>query len=196
MLDALRRLDLDRHTIVVLWGDHGWHLGDHGLWCKHSNYEQAARIPLIIAGPGIATGRSPALVESVDLYPTLAALASLPAPKDLDGTSFAPTLRNPATPTKAHILHTFPRQKNLIGRALRTAQHRLVEWKIPGAPADSAQCELYDYNADPSESRNLATSQPDTVATLRAILNSSYPESKPQLKSPKPNPNSPTDPEN
>ena len=195
VLDSLDALALTDKTIVVLWGDHGWHLGDHGLWCKHSNYEQAARIPLIIAGQGIATGRSPALVESVDLYPTLAALANLPAPKDLDGTSFAPTLRNPATPTKAHILHTFPRQKNLIGRALRTAQHRLVEWKIPGAPADSAQCELYDYDTDPSESQNLASSQPETVATLRAILNSSYPESKPQLKSPKPNRTPPTDPE-
>lgn len=108
---------------------------------------------------------------------------------------FAPTLRNPATSTKTHTLHTFPRQKNLIGRALRTAQHRLVEWKIPGAPAVSAQCELYDYNADPSVSQNLATSQPETVATLRAILASSYPESKPQIKSPKPNRNSPTDPE-
>ena len=83
VLDALDETGLAKNTIVVLWGDHGWHLGDHGQWCKHSNYEQAARIPFVVAGPGVKAGASPALVESVDLYPTLCELAGLPADASL-----------------------------------------------------------------------------------------------------------------
>jgi arylsulfatase A-like enzyme len=95
VLDKLDELDLTENTIVVLWGDHGWHLGDHGMWCKHTNYEQAARIPLLIAAPGIAPARTSALVETVDIYPTLGELAGLPTPAGLDGVSFAKVLRDP-----------------------------------------------------------------------------------------------------
>ena len=110
--EALDRLGLSSRTIVVVWGDHGWHLGDHGQWCKHSNYEEAARIPLLLAGPGVGRpgSRTTALVESVDLYPTLAELAGLPAP-DLDGRSFAANLRDPAQPTKEAVFHCFPRPR-------------------------------------------------------------------------------------
>jgi phosphoglycerol transferase MdoB-like AlkP superfamily enzyme len=96
VLDKLDELKLTENTIIVLWGDHGWHLGDHGMWCKHTNYEQAARIPLLIAAPGISPARSSAtLVETVDIYPTLSELAGLSMPKGLDGVSFAKVLRNP-----------------------------------------------------------------------------------------------------
>lgn len=97
VLDALDQLGLDRETTVVLWGDHGWHLGDHGMWCKHTNYEPAARIPLLIVGPGVRAGTaSRAFVESADLFPTLCEQAGLPTPAGLDGVSFAPTLRDPS----------------------------------------------------------------------------------------------------
>jgi iduronate 2-sulfatase len=120
-------------------------------------------------------------VESVDIYPTLCELAGLPVPADLDGRSFAPTLKNPSVGTKDYVMHVYPRGRR-IGRALRTNRHRLVEWKVPGADAASAEIELYDYEADPLETKNLASEQPDVVAHLRAILTEKFPEAKPQLR--------------
>ncbi len=189
VLDELDRLELTSNTIIVLWGDHGWHLGDHGIWCKHTNYEQATRIPLIISAPGMPSrgARTKGLVETVDLYPTLVELAGLPAPdipQALDGTSLVPLLRNPDRPIKQAVFHAYPRSPRdrgpIIGRAVRTGRYRLVEWKRPGAPADTADLELYDYEADPLETRNLAADQPAVVASLRAILDR-QPEAKPQI---------------
>jgi iduronate 2-sulfatase len=185
VLDELDRLNLATNTIIVLWGDHGWHLGDHGWWCKHSNYEQATRIPLLIAAPGVTrpgTRASRAFAETVDLYPTLVELAGLPAlnvPQVLEGTSLVPVLRNPRRAGKDHIFHAYPRGER-IGRAVRNTRHRLVEWKVPGAPADTAELELYDYKADPLETKNLAASQPKVVARMRALL-ATLPEARPQI---------------
>lgn len=186
VLDALDETGLARNTVIVLWGDHGWHLGDHGLWCKHTNFEQAARIPLIVAAPGTtAPGtRSAALVETVDLYPTLCELAGLPLPQGLDGTSFTAALRDVSSPTKDAVYHIYPRN-NLLGRAVRTPRYRLVEWKTPGASADTAVYELYDYETDPDETKNMAAEKPETVSALRALL-AKQPEAKPQLKLPRP----------
>ncbi len=182
VLDALDASGLAQNTIIVLWGDHGWHLGDHGMWCKHTNYEQATRIPLIVAAPGVKAARAKALVETVDLYPTLSELASLPAPEKIDGKSFASVLKNPDAAPRDSVIHVYPRGDKL-GRAIRTARHRMVEWKTIGAPADSAALELYDYQADPAETKNLAAEQPEIVAQLRAIL-ATHPEARPQLKAP------------
>lgn len=196
VLDELDRLALSDHTIIVLWGDHGWHLGDHGQWCKHSNFEEATRIPLLVIDPrqGRPGSSSAALVETVDLYPTLAELAGLPAPavsQKLDGRSFAAVVRNPAAPTKEAIFHVYPRTRPgdgfVLGRAVRTARHRLVEWKKPGAAPATADLELYDYRVDPLERKNLATEQPAVVARLRALL-ASEPEAKPQIKGSTPQP--------
>jgi len=197
VIAALDETGLAKNTIIVLWGDHGWHLGDHGMWCKHTNYEQAARIPLIVVAPLVTSAqrKTTALVESVDLYPTLCELAGLPAPRGvngtaLDGTSFVNALREPGSSSgvdrgespagsKESIIHVYPRSGK-IGRAIRTARHRLVEWKQPGAPAASAEFELYDYEADPLESKNLAREQPEVVARLRTLL-AQHPEAKPQF---------------
>ena len=187
VLKALDETNLAKNTIVVLWGDHGWHLGDHGMWCKHTNYEQAARIPLIVVTPD-STQRNVAtasLAESVDIYPTLCELAGLPAPRGLDGSSFAAVLQDPQAKTKDSIIHVYPRGQRL-GRAIRTDRYRLVEWKKSGAESDTAEFELYDYQSDPLESKNLAADQPAIVAQLRAIL-AKHPEAKPQLNS-KPQP--------
>lgn len=180
VLAELKKLDLEKNTIVVLWGDHGWHLGDHGMWCKHTNYEQAARIPLLVAAPDGKAARSQALVETVDLYPTLAELAGLPAREGLDGKSFAAVVRGTAEKHREFVTHVYPRQ-NMIGRAVRDERYRLVEWKKPGAEASTAEFELYDYQADPGETKNLAKAQADLVKTLVARIHA-MPEAKPQLK--------------
>jgi iduronate 2-sulfatase len=180
VLDALDASGLAQNTIIVLWGDHGWHLGDHGMWCKHSNYEQAARIPLIVAAPGLKGVRTKALVETVDIYPTLSELAGLPAPGKMDGKSFAAVLTDPGAAVRDSVTHVYPRGDKL-GRAIRTDRYRLVEWKTIGAHADSAVMELYDYQSDPAESKNLAADKPEVVAELRAIL-ALHPEAKPQIK--------------
>ena len=191
VLDALDATGLADETIVVLWGDHGWHLGDHGMWCKHTNYEQAARIPLVVAVPGGRRGvATEALVESVDIYPTLAELAGLPRPSGIDGRSFAtvladPGLTNPATATatRDHVIHVYPRQKRL-GRAIRTDTLRLVEWRVPGEGPDTAELELYDYATDPLETKNLAADRPHDVARLRELLDG-HPAPKKQVKAAK-----------
>jgi len=189
VLAELDRLGLARNTIVVLWGDHGWHLGDHGMWSKHSNYEEATHIPLMIAAPGVtkAGSRTRALAETVDLYPTLRELAGLEKtvpPQPLDGQSLVPILKSPRRAGKEAVFHVFPRNRagdgEILGRAARTARYRLVEWKKPGAAPASADLELYDYQSDPGETKNLAASQPQVVAKIRAVL-ARQPEAKPQI---------------
>lgn len=190
VVDELERLGLAKDTLIVLWGDHGWHLGDHGMWTKHTNYEQATHIPLLMIAPGVAQPgtHSAALIETVDIYPTLCELAGLPpptgVPQPMDGRSFVGVLRAPATSVRDHVYHAYPRmrptQGEAMGRAIRTARHRLVEWKKPGAAADTADFELYDYARDPGETRNLAGEQPAVVQELRALL-ATHPEAKPAI---------------
>lgn len=177
LLDELDRLDLSQETIIVLWGDHGYHLGDHGAWTKHTNYEQANRIPLIIVAPGVTVpgSVSPAVVETVDIYPTLCELAGLPipsGPQPMDGESLLSLLSDPQADASPHTsaYHCFPRPQNRLGRAIRTRRYRLVEWKEFGAPSSTAEYELYDYETDPLETRNHAAESPEVVAELAALL--------------------------
>jgi iduronate 2-sulfatase len=188
VLDELDRLNLATNTIIVLWGDHGWHLGDHGWWCKHSNYEQATRIPLIVSAPGARRGARAknALVETVDIYPTLAELAGLPAPEvpqGMEGKSFASVLRDPGRSLKDFVFHVYPRGER-IGRAVRTARYRLVEWRVPGTAADTAELELYDYQKDALETKNLAADRADIAKQMRELL-ATQPEAKRQIANPK-----------
>ena len=174
VLDKLDELQLSEDTIVVLWGDHGWHLGDHGYWTKHTNYEQANRIPIIIRAPGVTTAGSETtqLAETVDIFPTVTDLAGLPlpqGPQPMDGVSLVPVLKTPSIVVRDHAYHCYPRGKR-IGRAIRTRQYRLVEWKQPDAPSSTAEFELYDYSEDPAETRNLAQTRPEALAKLKAIL--------------------------
>lgn len=187
IMNELVRLKLTENTIIVFWSDHGYHLGDHGIWTKHTNYEQATRIPLLIVAPGItqpntATGQ---LTESVDLYPTLAELAGLPepaGPQPIDGRSLVPVLRDPTVRIRDHVFHAYPNAK--LGRAIRTERYRLVEWKTPEADPETAELELYDYELDPKEKRNIASDQPLVTASLKAILQT-YPEATPLNGRPK-----------
>jgi len=184
VVDALDELQLADDTIVVLWGDHGFHLGDLGIWTKHTNYEQANRIPILITAPGVTRPNSATdqPTETVDLFPTLAELAGLPAPKvpqPIDGVSLVPVLKNPRARVRDHAYHAYPKRK--MGRAIRTDRYRLVQWKPIGGKEAAAQYELYDYQADPLETRNLADRRPKVVAELKAIL-AEYPEAVPRAR--------------
>ena len=173
VLDALDRLKLTDNTIVVLWGDHGWHLGDLGIWTKHTNFEQANRIPIIIAAPGVTQPGSSTrqLTESVDLYPTLAELAGLPAPagpQSIDGISLVSVLKDAAARVRDHAYHAYPRGK--LGRAIRTERYRLVQWRSLRNASHSVEYELYDYAQDSLERRNLAREKPEILKQLLARL--------------------------
>ncbi len=173
VIDELERLELDDNTIVVLWGDHGWHLGDHGSWTKHDNYEQANRIPFLFVAPGVAKPGSSTkqLAETVDIYPTLAELAGLPAPKGpqpIDGLSLVPVLRDPKKRIRDHAYHTFPRNNNRVGQAIRTERYRLVRW-VDMEGEQEPIYELYDYKTDQVEKVNLAESKPELLKQMVAI---------------------------
>ena len=167
LLDALEATGEADNTIIILWGDHGWHLGDHGIWCKHTNYEQATRSPLLIAAPGMPSGgQSHAPVEFVDIYPTLLDLAGIEASQPLDGVSLRPILLNPDANVKAVAVSQYPRaptkkqQDHYMGYAFRDERYRYVQWRNTSyregefdGPVVAE--ELYDYQTDPLESKNL-----------------------------------------
>jgi arylsulfatase A-like enzyme len=156
VLDQLGKLGLTGNTVVVLWGDHGWKLGEHGSWCKHTNFEVDTRAPLIVRAPG-ARGNgssSGALVEFVDMYPALCELCDLPVPDHLEGTSFVPLLSAPDRPWKSAAFSQYPRG-GVMGYALRTDRYRYVEWQDRESREVRAR-ELYDHEADPQENLNAA----------------------------------------
>lgn len=160
VIDELNRLGLRENTIIILWGDHGWQLGEHGLWCKHTNFELATRTLMILSPPRYATAgrKTDALVEFVDIYPTLCELAGLPIPGEVEGRSMTGLLRNPDQPFKDCAFSQYPRGK-LMGRSMRTDRYRYTEWAEPGqAPV---AVELYDHETDPGENVNLAA-QPES----------------------------------
>ncbi|WDE95203.1 sulfatase [Lentisphaera profundi] len=164
ILDKLDQLKLTESTIICLWGDHGFHLGDHGLWCKHSNFEQAVRSPLIIAAPHTkeAGESSNAPVGLIDMYPTLCDLAGIEKPKHLQGKSLVPILNDIKATVKSIEMAQYPRQingKHVMGYTARSKRYRYTLWKaldhkkaeMDGPVIDE---ELYDYEKDPEETIN------------------------------------------
>jgi iduronate 2-sulfatase len=165
LLDALKVLDPAGNTIVVVWGDHGFLLGEHAIWGKHCLYENALRSPLLIRAPGLAQAgaTSTALVETVDIFPTLTDLCGLPTPAQLDGRSLRAQLDRPAAPS-AKPARAFWQD---AGRTIRTDRWRLIVTRATdGAP----QVELFDYAHDPLETRNVAAAHADVVRELQAQL--------------------------
>ena len=156
VLDELDRLDLRKNTIVVLWGDHGWKLGEHGMWCKHTNFELDTHSTLLVSAPGMkaAGRRTRALTEFVDIYPTLCDLAGLEKPGHLEGTSLAPLLDDPERPWKEAAYSQYPRG-TVMGYSVRTDRHRYTEWRRIGEKEVRAR-ELYDHETDPDENINVA----------------------------------------
>jgi len=171
VLDELEAQGQADNTIIVLWGDHGWHLGDHdGYWAKHSNFEQATRSPLLISYPGIprpgSTNKN--VVELVDIYPTLCDLAGLPMPKQpaelaLQGASMAGILKDPNAPWSNLAFSQFSARKGVMGHSMRNERYRLTVWydrPIYNQPESQTDkqilVELYDYLEDPNETKNHA----------------------------------------
>ena len=165
LLDALEKEGLTKNTIIILWGDHGWKLGEHRSWAKMTNFEIDTRAPLIISVPGMKSkGKvTRKLVEFVDIDPTLCELAGLPVPKGLAGKSTVPLLNDPETPWKAAAYSQYLREGawrgpdtiTYMGYTARTQQFRYVEWYNWDTHQLAAR-ELYDHRTDHNENRNIA----------------------------------------
>lgn len=169
VLDELEKLGLRDNTIIILWGDHGWKLGEHAAWCKHSNCENDTSAPLIVSVPGMKhTGvRTDALVEFVDIYPSLADLAGLRLPGHLEGTSFKPVLENPKRPWKPAAFSQYPRN-HLMGYSMRTDRYRFTRWVHSNDHSKLDAVELYDHRTDPQENTNIANN-PENKALVEKL---------------------------
>ncbi|MFC2102276.1 sulfatase [Bacteroidota bacterium] len=191
LLDELDRLGLAENTIVVLWGDHGWKLGEHNGWCKQGNYEIDTHSPLIVSGAGVkAKGKtSEALTEFVDIYPSLCEMSGFEIPDHLQGTSFVPLLENPDLEWKTaafsqFLLGRYGRtatiKEEMMGYSIRTDQFRYVEWyqwnKADGKKGELLSRELFDHDNDPQENKNLAGNPEykETVESLSLQLNQEW----------------------
>ncbi len=174
VLDAVDRLGLAENTIIVFWSDHGFHLGEHGLWMKQSCFEEAARVPVIIVRPGHPNAGKTChkLVELVDLYPTLADLAGLKAPAKLEGFSMKPLLEKPEAAEWNHAAFTQVQRNGFPGYSIRTERWRYTEWDL-----GEKGRELYDHDADPQETHNLAgeAGSAKVIEELHAALHQIHP---------------------
>lgn len=168
IMKTLKSQGLEENTIIVLWGDHGWHFGDHNLWAKHSNFEQATKAPLLIKVPGMTNGKeytSP--TEFVDIFPTLCELNGLEVPKYLDGNSLVPALKNNTVEVKDFAISQFPRGsqgKQYMGYSIRSGNYRYTEWVGPNFTTEMPfnesllfANELYDLKNDPNETVNIVS---------------------------------------
>ncbi|MEL7121099.1 MAG: sulfatase-like hydrolase/transferase, partial [Bacteroidota bacterium] len=162
LLDKLEELGIADNTIICLWGDHGFHLGDHGLWTKHTNFEQAVRSPMIISSPaGFTPSKTNAPVEFVDIFPTLCSLADLDIPKYLPGKNLVPIMKGSSKSVRHSAMAQYTRGPSRMGYTLRSERYRYVKWiemkyyegEMKGSLITN---ELYDYEKDPLETINLA----------------------------------------
>ena len=187
LLNTLEKSGTLNNTIIVLWGDHGWHLGDHDMWGKHTNYEQATKAPLIIAAPGMKAGQSKSMTEFVDVFPTLCELSGGTPAAYLDGKSLVPVMKNNKASVKEYAMSQYPRKMDkadinkvedgkgkLMGYSMRTEQYRYTVW-VKNFTSDQAYSadkvyarELYDYVKDPLEKVNV--SEDKTYAAIAAKL--------------------------
>jgi iduronate 2-sulfatase len=182
VLDELDRLKLTDKTVIVFWSDHGYHLGEHSLFAKTSNFELDARVPLIVATPKMATaGRTTnALAELMDIYPTLTDLCGLPSQADVEGVSLVPVLKQPETTVRTAALTQHPRPAYFdreatkspthMGYSIRTETYRYTEWR-DWKTGETFAIELYDHAADPDETVNLANeSKSKSIVEQHAVL--------------------------
>jgi iduronate 2-sulfatase len=163
VLERLDKLGARENTIVVLWGDHGWHLGEHAIWGKHALFEESLRSPLIVKYDGInSPGESTnSVVETLDIFPTLCDLAGLPKPDVCQGISLRPILEKPGTPGHPAISYS-------NARTIRTETHRLIAHR-------SGHIELYDHTTEAGETVNVAEKNSELVKQLLAVLNQRRP---------------------
>lgn len=199
VIDELKRQGLWDNTVIAFWGDHGWKLGEHNSWCKHTNFEVDTRAPLMTRSPDMAASgaHSSALVEFVDIYPTLCELCDIEIPKHCEGTSFVPLLNDPSRPWKTAAFSQYPRSSpsgdakqasladgyndvsDVMGYAMRTERYRYVEWKETATHTILAR-ELYDHAGDEQENINIAGSvEADLLETLSEQLRRGWKHAKP-----------------
>ena len=159
ILKKLKETGADKNTVVVLWGDHGWHLGEHAIWGKHSLFEESLRSPLIVYDPemGNPGKQSNAVVESLDIFPTLCDLTELPKPDDIHGSSLVSNIQNPQSKGHSAVAYTSE------ATTLRTDNYRFIHHS-------SGEVELYDHRVDPSEIQNIAAENPELVSKLKNHL--------------------------
>ncbi len=181
LMDGMREMGLDENTIVVFWGDHGWKLGEHGSWCKQSNYNIDTRVPLLIRAPGRGGrgAKTDSLTELVDLYPTLCDLAGIEIPDTMEGTSLKPLLAQPERELKTAAFSQYVRRpknspdgKRYMGNSMVTSRYHYVEWypwdDATKTGGDIVAIELYDLDSDPEENINIA-GQADQASIVREL---------------------------
>ena len=150
LLDALERLGLAENTVVIVWGDHGWNLREHGLWCKHSCFETSLLSAMLMAGPGVPRGKkTPKLTEFVDIYPSLADLCGLPVPDHVEGISFRPLLQDLDRPWKRAAFSEFQN-----ATSVKTDHYRYTRWLDDDGQRTAHM--LYDHREDPAETVDLS----------------------------------------
>ena len=178
LISTLESLDLKDNTIVTIIGDHGWHLGDHNLWCKHSNFEQATRIPMIFKIPGIKASKKSVLAEAVDIFPTLCDATGIKIPEQLQGASLMPILMETKNKVKDYAVSQYRRGKNMrtFGYSIRTERYRLTLWMKdfyrlykPFDEGHIVSGELYDYDNDLLETENYYNSK-EYVSVKKELL--------------------------
>jgi len=179
LLDELDRLKMRDNTVIVLWGDHGWKLGEHGMWCKHTTFELDCRVPMIFSVPGMkhAGEGTQAMAEFVDIYPTLCQLCGLERPNHLQGDSLEPVLNNPQIQWHEAAYTVWPKrnrrnpEKVIMGYTIASGQYRYTEWTRRKTGQVLAR-ELYDHAVDPAENHNIAEAPAmrATVERLSKIL--------------------------
>lgn len=153
VMQALEESGMAEDTVVVLWGDHGWHFNELGIWAKQTNFEQALRVPLVIRGGGVRPGEVDSFVELVDLFPTLASLAGLDVPEDLDGRDLSGPLRGGDWPLELVAPRSQYPRGQVMGRSVRDEGYRYTEWEREGVVVAT---ELYEARVGVNEERNLA----------------------------------------
>ena len=183
VLNELNRLGLRENTIVILWGDHGWNLGEHGLWCKHCNFETSLLSPIIISAPGISGDKqTDALTEYVDIFPSLCELSELPVPHHLEGTSFVPLLNDPNRPWKKAAFSRW-----IDGDSIRTDRYRYTDWTKRRRDRGLVREQdifarmLYDHKNDPMENVNIADlpENKELVTQLRTMMHEGWRAARP-----------------
>ncbi len=182
LLNELDRLGVAERTVVMLWSDHGYQLGEHGMWCKHTNFETSTRAPIILSVPDqeSAGERTDALVELVDMYPTLAHVCGLPTPQHLEGTSMIPLLDDPDRAWKSAAFSQYFRG-GMMGYSMRTDRYRFNLWVPRRSPDEVGAMELYDHELDPRENVNIARkADPELIERLLHQLRAGWKTAEPK----------------
>jgi arylsulfatase A-like enzyme len=173
VIKSLKDLQLYENTIIVLWGDHGWHLGDHGIWGKHTLFERSFNSPLIVKIPNQekSNAKTDSIVETIDIYPTLCELCNLEIPEKLHGKSFFEILNNPNNHIKERA-YGYWKRGEYWGKSFRNNRYRFTRWTNEGE--DIVQTELYDHRNDPYETKNITNEHDKLVKDFLSSMDEDW----------------------